>query len=130
MSNKGYSTDFIENLKSRCDIVSELSKHIALQRKGKTYWACCPFHHEKTPSFAVNEVEQFYHCYGCGESGDVIKFIQKYENLSFVESVKLLAENNGIPLPELEDTSKDIEALNVITESINLLEENIEYTLT
>lgn len=111
MTNKGYPSSFIDEVKSKCDIVSTISKHLTLQKKGKTYWACCPFHYEKTPSFAVNEAEQFYHCYGCGESGDVIKFIQKYENLSFVEAVKYLANENGIKIPEVEIATKDLQLM-------------------
>ena len=75
MQNIGYPTGFIEELKQKNNIVSVISKHLTLNKKGKTYWACCPFHYEKTPSFALNEAEQYYHCFGCGESGDVIKFI-------------------------------------------------------
>ncbi|MBQ3047555.1 MAG: DNA primase [Clostridia bacterium] len=111
MSNKGYPSTFIDEVKLKSDIVSTIAKHLTLQKKGKTYWACCPFHYEKTPSFAVNEAEQFYHCYGCGESGDVIKFIQKYENLSFVEAVKFLATQNGIKIPEVEPSSKDLQLM-------------------
>jgi len=111
LTNKGYPSAFIDEVKSKSDIVSTIAKHLTLQKKGKTYWACCPFHYEKTPSFAVNEAEQFYHCYGCGESGDVIKFIQKYENLSFVEAVKNLANQNGIKIPEVEQTSKDLQLM-------------------
>lgn len=111
MTNKGYPSSFIDEVKSKSDIVSTISKHLTLQKKGKTYWACCPFHYEKTPSFAVNEAEQFYHCYGCGESGDVIKFIQKYENLSFVEAVKYLAQENNIKIPEIEQTTKDLQIM-------------------
>ena len=73
---------------------------MSLERKGATYWACCPFHHEKTPSFAVNEADQFYHCFGCGESGDVIKLVQGMENLEFMDAAKLLADRAGIELPK------------------------------
>lgn len=99
MQNNGFSNDFLDKLKYNNNIVSVISKYIPLQKKGKTYWACCPFHHEKTPSFAVNEYEQYYHCFGCGESGDVIKFVEKIEGLDFFESVKKLAENANMELP-------------------------------
>ncbi len=92
-----------------------------MQKKGKTYWACCPFHYEKTPSFAVNELEQYYHCFGCGESGDVIKFVSKFENLSFVESVKVLADGCGLKLPELEQSTKDMEILKEKQQVLNAL---------
>ncbi len=109
MQNKGYPTDFIEQLKEKNDIVSTVSKYLQLNKKGKTYWGCCPFHFEKTPSFAVNEMEQFYHCFGCGESGDVIKFIQKIESLDFMNAVKFLAKEAGLEMPEWTGDEKVIE---------------------
>lgn len=98
--DKGFSQEWIEKLKANNDIVSVISKYLTIQRKGKTYWACCPFHYEKTPSFAINEYEQYYHCFGCGASGDVIKFVEKYENVDFYDACKALAENAGMELPE------------------------------
>ena len=71
------------------------------------YWACCPFHHEKTPSFDVNEENQFYHCFGCHEHGDVIKFVQKMENLPFYDAVKMLAQSVGMQMPETDGANKD-----------------------
>ncbi len=109
--SRGFSQDFIERVKSQSDIVSVLSRYLRLERKGRTYWACCPFHLEKTPSFAINEVEQFYHCFGCGESGDVVKFIQKYENMTFAEALKKLAEDANIPMPDFVDNSQELENL-------------------
>lgn len=99
MQNKGYSTDWFDKLKSSNNIVNVISGYLTLNRKGGTYWACCPFHHEKTPSFAVNEAGQFYHCFGCGESGDVIKFISKMEGTSYFEAAKILAERCGMEIP-------------------------------
>ncbi|MBQ9792899.1 MAG: DNA primase [Clostridia bacterium] len=119
MQNRGNFTKFIEELKQKCDIVSTISRFISLQRKGKTYWACCPFHHEKTPSFAINEVEQYYHCYGCGESGDVIKFIEKYENLTFMEAVKYLADMAGLKMPEFEGSAQDLKQLKLKSDCLN-----------
>ena len=63
--------EFKQKVKESNDIVSVVSKYVTLNRKGKTWWANCPFHYEKTPSFAVNEQEQYYHCFGCGVSGDI-----------------------------------------------------------
>ena len=102
MQNKGYDLDFLDKLKSANDIVSVISQYATLQKKGKLYWACCPFHYEKTASFAVNEMEQYYHCFGCGESGDVIKFIQKIEALDFMGAVKLLADRAGLEVPKFQ----------------------------
>lgn len=100
MDNKGYSGDWLEKLKFNSNIVSTVSRYLTLTRKGSTYWACCPFHHEKTPSFAVNEQGQFYHCFGCGETGDVIKFVQKLEGLDFVDAIKNLADKAGMEVPD------------------------------
>ena len=97
--DKGFSPEWIDKLKFNNDIVSTLSKYVTLQKKGKTWWACCPFHFEKTPSFAVNEYEQYYHCFGCGASGDVIKFVEKIENIDFYDACKILAEKAGMELP-------------------------------
>ena len=98
--DKGFSIEFIEKLKQSNDIVTIANKYITLTKKGKTWWACCPFHFEKTPSFAINEIEQYYHCFGCGASGDVIKFVEKFESLDFYDACKKLAEYAGLELPE------------------------------
>ncbi len=102
MQNKGNISEFIQKLKDKCDIISVISKYLTVTKKGKTYWACCPFHFEKTPSFAINEVEQYYHCFGCGESGDVIKFVEKYESVDFMTAVSTLAKSVGMEMPEFE----------------------------
>ncbi len=101
MENKSI-TDWAEIIKTNANIVSTASKYITLQKKGKTWWACCPFHYEKTPSFAINEYEQYYHCFGCGASGDVIAFVSKYENVDFKEACQIIAKNENITLPEIE----------------------------
>ena len=101
--DKGFSADWIEKLKQNNDIVTIARKYINLTRKGKTWWACCPFHFEKTPSFAINEVEQYYHCFGCGASGDVISFVSKFETLDFYDACKKLAEYAGMELPEFHN---------------------------
>ena len=100
--SKGFSQDWLDKLKSSNDIVTVASKYINLSRKGKTWWACCPFHFEKTASFAINEYEQYYHCFGCGASGDVIKFVEKFEALDFYDACKKLAEYAGMELPEYQ----------------------------
>lgn len=93
----------IEEIKSRCNIVDVIGSVVTLKRGGSSYMACCPFHNEKTPSFSVSEKNQFYHCFGCGESGDVISFVQKYYNLSFGEAVEKLAAQYGVTI-EREDS--------------------------
>lgn len=127
MQNIGYPSGFIDELKQKNNIVSVISKHLTLDKKGKTYWACCPFHYEKTPSFAINEAEQYYHCFGCGESGDVIKFIEKYENVSFVEAIKILADGCGMKLPELANTTKDLENLKIKAECLKATNLAMQY---
>ncbi len=100
--------NFLATLKEKNNLVEVVSGYLSLERKGGTYWACCPFHHEKTASFAVNESEQFYHCFGCGESGDVIKFVREMENVEFMDAVKILAERVNLPLPATGDDSRNI----------------------
>lgn len=100
MIKSNYNSNFLETLKSRNELGEIVSRYVSLKEKGNTLWGCCPFHHEKTPSFAVNIVEQYYHCFGCGKSGDVIKFIQEMESVDFIGAVKILAENAHIDLPE------------------------------
>lgn len=99
---KGFSADWLDKLKQNNDIVTVANKYITLTKRGKTWWACCPFHFEKTPSFAINEMEQYYHCFGCGASGDVINFVEKYESLDFYDACKKLAEYAGMELPEYQ----------------------------
>ncbi len=106
MFSKGYSPEFIEKLKSKNEIVSTISKYIRVEKKGKNYWACCPFHSEKTPSFCINEYDQYYHCFGCKESGDVITFVMKYENLDYPDAVEMLANNAGLELPKFSGDEK------------------------
>ena len=91
---------FLRALKQRSDIVEIIRSYVAVDRKGGNYWACCPFHHEKTPSFSVNEGEQFYHCFGCQESGDVIKFVQEIESTDFMGAVRILAARAKMTVPE------------------------------
>ena len=92
--------EFLITLKEKLNIVEVASSYITLERRGGSHWACCPFHHEKTPSFAINEADQYYHCFGCGESGDVIKFVREMENIDFMDAVKILAERTGLQIPQ------------------------------
>ncbi len=102
-----YSDEIIDEVISRNDIVNVISGYVSLKRKGSTYEACCPFHHEKTPSFKVDREKQLYHCFGCGAGGNVFTFIMEYENLSFPEAVQYLAEKAGMTLPESSQTGAD-----------------------
>lgn len=97
-----YSDDIVEEVRSRNDIVDVISGYVKLQRKGSSYFGLCPFHNEKSPSFSVSPSKQMYYCFGCGAGGNVFTFIMEYENYTFPEALKLLAERAGISLPEQE----------------------------
>ena len=100
----GITESTVEEIKARVDLVDLISSYgIQVKTAGSSKKACCPFHHEKTPSFNINENKGFYHCFGCGESGDAIKFVQKMDGLTFVEAVKKLAEQCGVKIEEKED---------------------------
>ncbi|KXU39418.1 DNA primase [Ventosimonas gracilis] len=90
---------FIEDLLKRTDLVEVVSARVALKKNGKNYSACCPFHQEKTPSFNVSPDKQFYHCFGCGASGDALRFVMEHDRLDFPEAVELLARAAGLSVP-------------------------------
>lgn len=104
---KGYSAQWLDELKRKSDIVNVVSKYVRLEQKGRKYWGCCPFHTEKTPSFCVDP-EGFYHCFGCKEGGDVIRFVEKMESCDFMDAVKILAENCHMELPELSGVDDQV----------------------
>lgn len=107
MQNKGFPADWLYQLKQKNNIVSVVERYVHLEKKGRNYWGCCPFHNEKTPSFSVSEDEGLFYCFGCKESGDVISFVMKYESCDFYEAVKILAKNAGMEVPEFTG-DKDI----------------------
>lgn len=90
----------IDEIIHRADIVDVIGRSLKLKRSGNNYFACCPFHKEKTPSFSINAKEQYFHCFGCGESGNVIKYVMKYNGLDFIEAVKSLASSYGVHIPD------------------------------
>lgn len=96
----GFTPEFLEELKYKCDLVEVISQYVPLQKKGGRYFGCCPFHNEKTASFCVNN--GWYHCFGCGATGDVVKFVMEMESVSFYDAVKLLADKVGMQLPEVK----------------------------
>src|SRR5215472_17933213 len=103
MANPG---DFAYTVKQQADIVRIVGDYIKLKKAGaQNYSGLCPFHGEKTPSFSVHATRQFYHCFGCGVSGDVFSFVQKIENITFPEAVRLVAQKLGIPLPKTTHSS-------------------------
>lgn len=93
-------SDFISTVLDKTDIVKLISRYVPVERKGNTYWACCPFHHETQPSFAINEQKQFFHCFGCKESGNAFSFVKKIENVEFYDALKMLAEQAGLEMPK------------------------------
>lgn len=97
-----YSDDIIEEVRSKNDIVDVVSQYVKLTRKGSSYFGLCPFHNEKSPSFSVSPGKQMYYCFGCGAGGNVLTFIMEYENFSFPEALKFLADRAGVKLPEQE----------------------------
>ncbi len=97
-----YSDEVIEEVRSKNDIVDVISGYVRLQKKGSSYFGLCPFHNEKSPSFSVSRQKQMYYCFGCGAGGNVFTFLMEYENYSFVEALKYLADRGGVKLPEQE----------------------------
>lgn len=96
-----FNHNFIQDLKNKLNIVDIIGQNIQLKKKGANYWGICPFHSEKTPSFSVNEEKQFYHCFGCGAGGDIIKFVQDYYKLDFNDAIAKICNDNGIELPKM-----------------------------
>lgn len=106
MKKGGVSSEFLDLLRSKCDIVDVASKYLTLNRRGNNYWACCPFHHEKTASFSIKQDAQFYKCFGCGESGNVITLVMKMENVDFITAVEILAKFAGMEMPSQADNEE------------------------
>lgn len=99
MIKGGLPSEFIDEVRAKNDIVDVASKYLTLNRRGGNFWACCPFHNEKTPSFSIKQDGQFYKCFGCGESGNVISLVMKMENVDFLTAVEMLAKNAGLEMP-------------------------------
>ncbi len=102
-----YPDEVVEEVRTRNDIVDVISGYVKLQKKGRDYFGLCPFHNEKTPSFSVSGQKQMYYCFGCGAGGNVITFMMEYENESFAEALKILADRAGVKLPEVDDSKED-----------------------
>lgn len=97
-----YSDELIDEIKNKNDIVDVISQYVVLKRSGRNFFGLCPFHKEKSPSFSVSPDKQIFHCFGCGVGGNVIHFVSKIENLSFRETIEMLAEKSGVELPTIE----------------------------
>ena len=104
----GISDEIIEEIRNRCDIVEVIGSVVQLKRSGAgTFKGLCPFHNEKTPSFYVNANRQSYHCFGCGNGGDVFRFYMERENMPFPDAVRLLASRAGVIIPESLSGERD-----------------------
>src|SRR5579872_3593918 len=102
------AADFKEIVKQQADIVRIVGDYVKLRKSGaQNFSGLCPFHNEKTPSFSVHATRQFFHCFGCGASGDVFAFVQKLEGISFTEAVRLIADKLKIPLPKMSYASPE-----------------------
>ena len=97
-----YPDELIEEVRTRNDIVDVISGYVRLQKKGSSYFGLCPFHNEKSPSFSVSRQKQMYYCFGCGAGGNVFNFVMEYENYTFGEALKHLADRAGVQLPKIE----------------------------
>ncbi len=118
-----YPEELIEEVRTRNEIVEVISGYVRLQKKGSNYFGLCPFHNEKSPSFSVSPGKQMYYCFGCGAGGNVITFLMEYENQTFPEAVRTLAQRAGIALPEADDSK---EARQADSRRAKLLEINKE----
>ena len=122
-----YPDDTVEEVRIRSDIVDIIGSYIRLKKTGSNHMGLCPFHNEKTPSFSVSQSKQMYHCFGCGVGGNVYTFIMEYENYSFVEALKFLAEKAGINLPEQEYSARDKRRVDLKNKLMDINKEAAKY---
>ena len=101
-------SNFTDELRARLSVVDVVGRVVPLVRKGQNYWGCCPFHNEKTPSFSVNEEKGFYHCFGCGEHGDIISFTMKHNNMDFKSAIAELANMAGLKMPDYKPRDPNV----------------------
>lgn len=122
-----YSEDIIEQVRTENDIVDVIGDYVKLQKRGSSYFGLCPFHNEKSPSFSVSEHKQMYYCFGCGEGGNVISFLMKYENYTFIEAMEVLANRAGIELPKMEYSKEARKEKDLKTKIIEINTEAAKY---
>lgn len=115
-----YSDELVEEVRERNDIVDVISGYVKLSKKGSSYFGLCPFHNEKSPSFSVSPGKQMYYCFGCGAGGNVFTFLMEYENYTFPEAMKALAERAGVALPEREYSQEDRQQQDLRTRLLEL----------
>ncbi len=111
--------NILNEIQDKCDIVEIISSYIPLKPSGRNFKACCPFHHEKTPSFVVSPDKQIYHCFGCNSGGNVFNFLKEYEKIDFIDAVKMLAEKTGVKLPESRSHGDQDDSLVSVLYSVN-----------
>lgn len=122
-----YSEDIIEQVRTENNIVDVIGDYVKLQKKGSSYFGLCPFHNEKSPSFSVSPHKQMYYCFGCGEGGNVISFLMKYENFTFIEAMEVLANRVGIELPKMEYSKEARKEKDLKTKIIEINTEAAKY---
>ena len=102
-------SEWLEKLQSKIDIAEIVSPYVSLQSKGGKKWACCPFHHEKTPSFCLYEHNQSFYCFGCGIGGTAITFVQNIENVGFMDAVRIIANKYHVPIPDFSNDNRGVQ---------------------
>lgn len=122
-----YPEELVEEVRQRNDIVDVISSYVKLTKKGANYMGLCPFHSEKTPSFSVSRQKQMYHCFGCGVGGNVFTFLMEYENYTFVEAMKYLAQRAGVQLPEAEYSEEAKRAQDLRTRLLEINRQAAKY---
>jgi len=122
-----YPDELIEEIRAKNDIVDVISGYVRLQKKGSNHFGLCPFHNEKSPSFSVSGPKQMYYCFGCGAGGNVITFLMEYENYSFQEALKVLADRAGVALPEIEYSAEMKKAESKRTRLLEINKEAAKY---
>lgn len=130
MQKLGFPLEWMNELKSRNDIASVVARYVHLQPKGKRLWGCCPFHIEKTPSFTVSAEEGFFKCFGCGEGGDVVSFVQKIERIDFPKAIELLASWANMQVPSFEGNEEILLRAKKKEKVLNILEETKKFFIS
>jgi DNA primase len=121
--------NILNEIQDKCDIVEVISGYVSLKPSGRNFKACCPFHHEKTPSFVVSPDKQIYHCFGCNSGGNVFNFIKEHEKIDFIEAVKMLAEKTGVKLPEYRSHDDQESSIVGAVYSVNDVAGNYYYSM-
>ncbi len=122
-----YPEEIVEEVRAKNDIVDVISGYVSLKKKGGNYFGLCPFHNEKSASFSVSSGKQMYYCFGCGAGGNVFTFIMNYENYTFGEAIKMLADKAGVQLPEFEDSRENRERENRRQKLLDINKESANY---